>query len=255
MPFDGTTWGEARPDNNDFANEIDDYMRDDKMGVRSRMEHEHVWPSSQSATNQGGFHKFITLSALTSAPVLVYGTSTQLAAIWCSSGSKDIMVTDSAGSSYMLMKSAVGVTFFSGTGTIGSIPYVTSGGGMVQLAAATSGYVLTAAGANTAPSWAAISGLAGTWASGAAVGVSSQVTRDSWVTAILDTTVTTKTQATLKTDSNSTPTTVRDQINFDFNANNGKGSVQSFVKKNEYYLIETSGGAITVTTTVIPIGA
>ena len=51
-------------------------------------------------------------------------------------------ISDSAGNTYLLMKSGAGVTFFGGTGTIGDLPYVTSGGGLVALAAGSSGYVL-----------------------------------------------------------------------------------------------------------------
>lgn len=161
MAFDGAAWDEANPDNNDLANEIDDFMRDDKKAVSGRMRHEHVFPASQAATNEGGFHKFVTFQAQTAAPGLVYGTSTQLGAIWASSGSKNILIEDSAGNNYVLIKSGAGITFVGGTGNIGDIPYITSGGGVAVLAASASGLLLTAAGTTAAPTWAAASTLEG----------------------------------------------------------------------------------------------
>lgn len=164
MAFDGSDHNEAKPDNDDLANEIDDYMRDIKIGFRSRLAHEHVMSSSQTSTNEGGFHKFITFSGQTSTPGLVYGTSTQLGALFISSTGQHLSFVDSAGSTFVVAASGGGPTAFEATGAIGSIPYVTSGGGFAELQAATSGHILVAQGTTAAPSWAAQSfHTFGTW--------------------------------------------------------------------------------------------
>lgn len=152
MAFDGSAWNESSPTNSDLANEIDDYMRDIKIGVRSRMENEHVWSSSQTATGSDGQHKFITLKAQTSTPSLVYGTSTQAACIFADTDNA-VKVVDKTGVAYTIVKSNGGLVLANGTGTAGALPYITSGGTTVLLAAGTSGYYLQSAGA-AAPTWA-----------------------------------------------------------------------------------------------------
>jgi len=76
---DGNTWDETTPTDATFAIYIDDHIRDVRKGVRSRMAHEHEWPDSQSATGEGGKHKFITFQMRTGAPTLV---GTQVGAIY-----------------------------------------------------------------------------------------------------------------------------------------------------------------------------
>ncbi len=160
MSYDGTTWDESTPDNNSLVNEGDDSIRDVKSGVSTRMRHEHGWPPSQTSTAQGGYHTFLTLSGQTGAPSLVYGAvTTQLAAIWASSGSKAVFITDSAGNSYALMNSGKGIAFLGGTGAVGDIAYVASGGVPTSLVSSTANTVLISNGATTAPSYAALSAL------------------------------------------------------------------------------------------------
>jgi hypothetical protein len=72
---DGVIWNEALPDDNTVANQIDDYNRDLRVGVRARMAQEHFWGSAQTGTSEGGLHKYVTLQALTAAPTLVVYTS------------------------------------------------------------------------------------------------------------------------------------------------------------------------------------
>jgi len=62
---DGVTWVETTPTDASAANTIDDLIVEVKKGVRQRMENEHVWPSSQTGTAEGGKHKHITLSITT----------------------------------------------------------------------------------------------------------------------------------------------------------------------------------------------
>lgn len=101
----GDTWNEASPTNNDLANTIDDNMRDIKTGVRGRMAHEHIWPASQTGTNQAGFHNYLTLATQTAAPSLVYGTSTQMASVYASSGI-GVTIANSAGAKVTLIGTA-----------------------------------------------------------------------------------------------------------------------------------------------------
>jgi hypothetical protein len=71
---DGTTWDETTPTDATLAINIDDYNRDVRVGVRSRLALEHEFPSSQSATAEGGRHKFITFQRQTASPFTLSGT-------------------------------------------------------------------------------------------------------------------------------------------------------------------------------------
>jgi hypothetical protein len=158
MPFDGSVWDPNSPTNNDLANEIDDNMRDMKQGVGGRMALEHTWPAAQSATNQGGFHTIVTFTPQTGAPGLVYGTSTQVGALYMNTD-KNLMFEDSAGTSFMLAKSAAGPVLFAGTGAIGNIPSVTSGGGLVPVVASATNSVLFSVGATLTPTYKALTSV------------------------------------------------------------------------------------------------
>lgn len=159
MALDGTTWNEATPDNNDLANQIDDYMRDIKLGIRARASQEHVWPSSQTGTSEGGFHRYITFQPQTAAPSLVYGLSTQIGALYISSGSKHLIFVDSAGSAYIVAQSGAGVSFLGGTGSLGSLIALTTGGTAVQVAPSTTNTVLAGNGSTALPSYKAMSSI------------------------------------------------------------------------------------------------
>lgn len=158
MSVDPLVWNESDPTNGDFVAEGDDNFRAVKTAVRYGMEKEHAWPSSQTGTAQRGYHTLITLSGQTAAPALTYGSiTTQLAAIWCSSGSKAVMVTDSAGSNYTLLTSGKGVTIISGvysaTGTLGEMVIGSSGGQLAILSPGSSGQILTASTGGTGVIW------------------------------------------------------------------------------------------------------
>ena len=146
----GDTWDESNPTNNTLANEIDDNMRDMKSGVRGRMAHEHSWPSSQTGTVEAGFHTFVTFTPQTGAPSLVYSTNTQGGALYINTDF-NLVFENSAGSSIVVAYSAGGVKFFGGTGTLGAIPYVTSGGGFSTLATPAATNSLLVAQGTTAP--------------------------------------------------------------------------------------------------------
>lgn len=181
MTVETTGWNESIPVAGDLVAEGPDNFRATLIRVRARMAHEHAWPSSQTASGQAGYHTFITLSGQTSAPTLTYGTfTTQLAAIYVSSGSKSVLVSDSAGNSYVLVKSGVGVVLVNGTANVGDIPYITTGGGVVMLAAASSGYTLVSGGTTQPPAWQASTAAAptyGTWNSGS-IGSTQTATSD-----------------------------------------------------------------------------
>lgn len=76
---DGNTWEEGEPTNQTSATQIDDYNRDLRKGIRSRMAHEHEFPLSQDATSEAGMHKFITLQMQTTHPTLA---GTQVGAVY-----------------------------------------------------------------------------------------------------------------------------------------------------------------------------
>ena len=76
---DGITWDETTPVDATTASQIDDYNRELRKGVRSRMALEHEWPASQSATSEAGQHKFLTLQLQSSAPAI---SGTQVAALY-----------------------------------------------------------------------------------------------------------------------------------------------------------------------------
>ena len=76
---DGSTWDETLPSDVTTAIQIDDYNRDLRVGISARMRFEHEWPASQSATSEGGKHKFITFQTNAAKPTLA---GTQVAAIY-----------------------------------------------------------------------------------------------------------------------------------------------------------------------------
>jgi len=155
VPDSGVTWNEAKPDNDTVAHQIDDFNRHLMIGVRSRMEHEHVWPAAQTATNQAGYHEFITFQAQ-DAPTMagttggaVYVRTDYAFAFLHSDGSEVIVVgTD---------KSVLGVT----GGTQGSIPICSSANstGLVMLAGSAAGLPLVTHYNTAAPTYEALSSV------------------------------------------------------------------------------------------------
>lgn len=80
---DGIVWDETVPTDATLAINIDDHMRHLYKAVRSRMALEHEFPNSQSATSEGGEHKFITFQSQGSMPTI---TGTQTMALYATSG-------------------------------------------------------------------------------------------------------------------------------------------------------------------------
>lgn len=170
---DGVVWNEALPDNNTLAHQIDDYNRDIRLGVRSRMAREHMWPASQTGTGEGGHHSFITFQQQTGAPAL--STSiTQVGALYVGSSGDGYPLTfeNSAGTSVVLVNSSGKIPVIT-TGTIGSIAICSSANpnSVIALAATTAvGYVLTSLGQTAAPAWQAVMALSGTGPTNASAG-------------------------------------------------------------------------------------
>lgn len=124
---DGVIWNEAAPDNSTLAHQIDDYDRDLRLGVRSRMAREHVWPASQTGTGEGGHHQFITFQQQTAAPTLLASSGMVGCLYVGSSGSGyPLIFENSAGSTVTLVASAAGAIAVVNTGTLGSIPICSS---------------------------------------------------------------------------------------------------------------------------------
>lgn len=92
----GDTWDETTPTNATIATQIDDYNRELRIGVRSRMALEHEWPSSQAATAEAGMHKFITFQDQAVKPPL---SGTQVGGFYTKStgAANAVFFEDSAG--------------------------------------------------------------------------------------------------------------------------------------------------------------
>ncbi len=161
MAYDGSAWDENNPTNSTLANEIDDVAVDMKIGVRSRMQNEHAWPAVQTGTNQAGQHLFVTLQPQTGAPTLpVVGTTTQIAAIWASSGSQNLLIKASNATSYVLFNSSAGAVnisagYYSATAAVGDVLIGSAGGLKVLVASATNLALITRAG-TADPNWQAV---------------------------------------------------------------------------------------------------
>jgi len=157
---DGVIWNESLPDNSTLAHQIDDYNRDLRVGVRSRMAREHMWPSAQTGTSEGGQHNYITFQQQTAAPSLgvVGSTSTQVGAIFVGSSGDGypLCFENSAGTTFPIIQAvssagtfSYGMAIVSG-GTLGSIPICSS-------ASPTTLAVLTGPTSTTATTWVLMS--------------------------------------------------------------------------------------------------
>jgi len=104
---DGSAWDETTPVDSTLVSQVDDYCRDDRIGVRSRMAFEHEWPSSQSSTVEAGKHKFITLQNQAAKPTIA---GTQLAALYTKtvgSGLQEMFFENEAGTEVQLTNRTV----------------------------------------------------------------------------------------------------------------------------------------------------
>lgn len=76
---DGSGWDQTNPTNATDCIYIDDHIVDLRKGVAGRMNLEHEWPGSQSATSEAGMHKYMTLQMQSTHPTLA---GTQVAAAY-----------------------------------------------------------------------------------------------------------------------------------------------------------------------------
>jgi hypothetical protein len=261
MAYDGSAWNEATPDNNTVANELDDVAVDIKKGVRSRMIAEHLWPASQSATNEAGLHRYVTLSSQTGAPALVVGTNTQVGAIYSTTGS--LVYMNSASSKITIVaagKTGLNIAggIYSSTGTQGDLIIGTTGGALKVLAASADGYLLVTKSNTADPVWLARKALQ----ADVAVSLSStaQATSDGFliVSAYGVNDGGDQVQYTAKSDNNASPSTIRGYVFagfYDGQDNGGQMCVP--IRKNDYYSVTRSvisgdGGGITSQMAFIP---
>lgn len=106
MAFDGVVWSSATPNNANIVSEGDDFIVDVKLGVSKRMDREHVWAIEQTGTSEGGHHRFITFQAQAQAPTLA---GTTAGSLYITTSPNNAFIQDSAGNSYQLMKTGVGL--------------------------------------------------------------------------------------------------------------------------------------------------
>ena len=155
---DGVVWSESLPDNSTLAHQIDDYDRDLRVGVRSRMAHEHVWGSSQTGTAEGGFHKFITFQSQTATPTLI-AASNQVGCLFVGSSGAGypLVFENSAGSTVTLVNSAFGIPIIT-TGTQGGVVMASSANpsGVIVVAAGAENSILTSHTTTGAADWKSI---------------------------------------------------------------------------------------------------
>lgn len=162
---DGSSWNESVPTNATVANQIDDYNRDLRTGISARMRHEHIWPTSQTGTDEAGYHTFITFQA-TASPTLA-GTTAGALFVGQSSAGYPLVFKDSSGDSTTLVSSDGNMAVISG-GSQGGIVIASSAsptGVEVLPAATTDNYVLTSKTTTGSPKWTDVDAIATTYVS------------------------------------------------------------------------------------------
>ena len=262
---DGVSWDESKPDDSTVANQIDDYNRDLRLGVRSRLAREHVWPAAgQTGTSDAGHHNFITLQAQAAAPTLAV-TSAGALYVAASSAGYPLMFENSAGVAVVIVGSGASAVSALSGGTQGSIPICSSASPttLTVLAGSADGLPLVTHSATGAPTWtpltsvaiasAAVTGghitaLIGTWSS---PGTTGQAATDLWVMAYAGPGAH---YFTAYTDENNPPTSIRG-IAQDEGADAGDSSstISMLVKKGHYWKITKTSG--TVVCNALSIGA
>lgn len=274
---DGVVWNESDPQNSTLAHLIDDYDRDLRVGVRSRMAREHVWPAAQTGTGEGGHHSFITFQQQTAAPTLL-ASSGMVGCIYVGSSGAGypLVFENSAGSTVTLVNSAFNIPIIA-SGTLGAMPICSSANPdrLILLSGPTSTTAKTwilssindATGGTAAPTWvlpstalsgpSVISATNVTALYGAIVDKSAsygnqQATTDGIVEVMAYTTAGGDVEALGYTDSSATPTTcVMGGDSRDSGwAHPGRVGFGFSVKKGDYWRVEVTfqlgGGSISV---------
>lgn len=245
MPYNGDQWDETNPTNATLANEIDDNMRDMKIGVRGRMAQEHVWPSSQASTGVAGYHTIISFQGQTATPTLpIVSSVTQAGILFMTSG--NLVLLNSAGAMTTLISSgATSLTIINGkyssTGLAGELLIGSSGGNIAILPPASTSGLSLISSSGAAPAWGLVGNLFGTDIS-KSFATTYQATSDGIVcgyTALTSNNV----NIIAKRDSNSNPSTIINQNYgvFFAGAPGVSVNVNFAVKKNDYYSVAQSG--------------
>ena len=227
---DGSGWDETTPTDATTAIQIDDYNRDLRVGVSARMRFEHEWPASQSATSEGGKHKWITFQAQSTKPTL---SGTQVAAIY-SKTDDNLYFEKSAGGE---------VTIVSGTA-------VGDGKVLVSATDTAAGYLVDAIDGTTIALVSTTAGseaigvgnILGAWTTSTA-NTSVQVTRDSLAICVA-TAAGYEIDILGYTDSSNPPTTLRGRYQGNTFESGWHGSVTLPIRKNEYFKFVTSNTAV-----------
>lgn len=257
---DGVVWNEALPDNDTVAHEIDDYTRHLMVGVRSRMAREHIWLSSQTSTNEGGHHNFITFQAQTNAPIMA-GTTAGALYVGDSASGYPLMFENSAGNSITIVSSHGSLACVSG-GTQGSIPICSSANptSLTLLSASAPGLPLITQSNGGTPIWttvtaSGVSSVLGVWDTTKSASTVYQATADSIVIAMhrKPTFGVEVFECVGYTDTNNPPTTVAArQREYDGSAQPSEHTIVFPVRKGAYWKVTFSHTAVGIT--VIPIG-
>lgn len=262
---DGASWDETVPTDSTVANQIDDYNRDLRVGVRGRMAREHIWPSSQSATNEAGHHNYITLQPQAASPAVGGTTAGVLCALTTGSGYA-LVYKKSGGSDITLVNSEGNLPIIT-TGTQGGVVMASSAnpsGVIVIPAATTADYVLTSQTTTGPAEWksasSVMSSVLGTWSTTADSAVVT-ATADTLVVVVLTADAnSSKGLSKGWTDTSNPPTT---QVGgarvrrYDGSSQDFTDASYSFpVKNGENFKVTLSDTAGTVTQTIrmIPLG-
>ena len=247
---DGVVWNEALPDDNVVANQIDDYDRDLRIGVRSRMAVEHIWPASQTGTGQAGMHSFITFQQQTAAPTLVVASG-QVGALCVGSSAAGypLVFENSAGDSYTLVNSEGKIPVISG-GTQGGIVICSSASptGLVVLVASAPGLALITNTGTGAPTWGYPSGQFGTWGDKSSSHDSQVAATDGIVTANGSGEI----SLSGYTDASNPPETIRQKTS---SVTGQYCSITFPVKKGHYWKVTGDGGGSVTSVFWLPVGA
>lgn len=227
---DGTTWDETTPTDGTNAVNIDDYNRDVRVGTRKRMAIEHEWPSTQTGTSQAGAHRFITLQAQTSSPVV---TGTQIGGVFLNTNQQLCFVNSASNTTVIVSGTSLALK---ATATGPNVVMVTSGGGLIYALpiATTAQQFFTVATSGANPAFAVDTSGFGTWESKADNTAYLAETNGMVCASNLS-----AASAYGYTDASNPPTTVRNQCKD--NGSGYAGSICMPVRKGDYWKVSGFG--------------
>jgi len=252
---DGSVWDESNPQQSTFVNQGPLYETDFKVGVRSRMAQEHVWPSSQSATSLAGQHTYISLQGQTGTPVMpLVGTTTQAGMLYANTNYA-LLYQNATGGVKTVINSAGSVNIvgasYSSTGTLGEMVVGTSGGTLVILTPATTqGMILISTTASPGVGWSNTAGF-GVWAASNAG--TNQATSDGFYIVSANIAGGNILTFSIYSDGNSNPSTIRARNVIYATGGTNMYTLMSPVRSGDYYSAVASGGSVN-TAYFLPLG-